>query len=80
MKFTPIFLVGLTLVSLCGPAFGQTTPTRQSKAHPAKGMPRPQRVATPTHTGSALAIKMDTAAFRRSGRPADRVPLRKARK
>jgi hypothetical protein len=73
MKSTPFILVSLALFSLCGTVSAQTTPSTPSKptkgTHPI-GKPAPRRTASP------LAYKMDTAAFRRSGRPADRVPIR----
>ena len=73
MKPDPIFLLGLTLVALCGPASAQTTPPPAPNTLPGKGVPPPKRAAAPPPTASGWAVKMDTAAFRRSGRPHDSI-------
>ena len=73
MKPDPIFLLGMTLVALCGPASAQTTPTPAPTTAPRKGVPHPKRAAAPPRTSSVWAVKIDTAAFRRSGRPADAI-------
>ena len=76
MKPNPLFLLGLTLVALCGPASAQTTPMPAPNIPLGKGVPRPNRTAASPRTASVPAVKMDTAAFRRSGRPADHIPNR----
>ncbi|WP_460615562.1 hypothetical protein [Hymenobacter seoulensis] len=76
MKPAPLFLLGLTLVALSGPAAAQTTPTTAPGTPPAKGVPQPKRAATPPRMASMSAVKMDTAAFRRSGRPVDAIRIR----
>jgi hypothetical protein len=73
MKSGPIFLLGLTLVALGGPASAQTTPTSTPNTPPRKGVPHPKRAAAPPSTASVWAVKVDTAAFRHSGRPADSI-------
>ncbi|SFQ34320.1 hypothetical protein SAMN04515668_1997 [Hymenobacter arizonensis] len=73
MKPNPIFLLGMTLVTLCGSASAQTTPTPVPNTPPGKGVPTPKRTAAPPRTASVSAVKIDTAAFRRSGRPYDSV-------
>ena len=73
MKPDPLFLLGLTLVALCGPAAAQTTPTPAPTSPPGKGVPHPKRAAAPPRTVSGWAVKIDTAALRRSGRPADSI-------
>ena len=78
MQRTPLYLLGFVFLSLSWPASAQTRPVPAPKAHLGKGMPRPNGAAAPKRTATALAIKMDTAAFRRSGRPADgpnRIPI-----
>ena len=78
MQRTPFYLLGLMFLSLSWPASAQTRPVLAPKAHPGKGVPRPNGAAAPKRTAPALAVKMDTAAFRRSGRPADgpnRIPI-----
>jgi len=69
MKFNLLFLLGMTLVALCGPASAQTTPRPAPNTLPGKGVSHPKRAAAPPRTTSA--VKIDTAAFHRSGRPAD---------
>jgi len=76
MKFNLLFLLGMTLVALYSPASAQTTPTPVPNARPGKGVPHPKRAATPPRTTSVSAGKIDTAAFRRSGRPADGILMR----
>jgi hypothetical protein len=76
MKSNPIFLLGLALLVLCGPASAQTTPTPAPKTPSGKGIRHPKRAAAPPHTASMSAVKMDTAAFRRSGRPIDGILIR----
>lgn len=73
MKHTPLFLLGLTLVAFYGPAAAQTTPPSAPKASPGKGAPRLNRAAAPLRTAPMSAVRMDTAAFRRSGRPHDSI-------
>jgi hypothetical protein len=73
MKPNPLFLLGLTLVALCGPASAQTTPTPSPNTSPGKGVAHPKRTAAPLRTAAKSAVKIDTAAFRRSGRPADAI-------
>lgn len=72
MKCAPFFLVGLALFLRCGVAVAQTTPA--PRPTPATAGSRPVGTAVARRTGFARAYKMDTAAFRRSGRPADGVP------
>ncbi|MBO3272341.1 hypothetical protein [Hymenobacter defluvii] len=74
MKFNPLFLLGMTLVALSGPAAAQTTPTPAPNARPGKGVPHPKRAAAPPRTASA--VQLDTTAFRRSGRPVDGIIMR----
>jgi len=71
MKSTPFFLIGLALLSLCGAASAQTTPSAPSKSTK-RGA---HQVSTPAskRTAFALPYKLDTAALRRSGRPADAI-------
>jgi len=76
MKPNPISLLGVTLLALCGPASAQTMPTPALSTPLGKGDPHPNRAVTPPRTASA--VKIDTAAFRRSGRPADSI-LNRAR-
>ena len=73
MKLNPHFLLGMALVALCGSASAQTTPTPSLNTTPEKGAQHPKRAATPPRTASMAAVKLDTAAFRRSGRPADNI-------
>ncbi|QNE42378.1 hypothetical protein F1C16_22425 (plasmid) [Hymenobacter sp. NBH84] len=75
MKFNPLFLLGVTLAAFYGPAAAQTTPTPAPNARPGKGVPPPKRATTPPRTASVSAVQ-DTAAFRRSGRPADGILMR----
>ena len=74
MKPGPLFLLGMTLMALCGPAAAQTMPPPAPNTPPGKEGPRPKRAAPP-RTASVWAVKMDTAAFRRSERPADHILL-----
>ncbi|MBO3272036.1 hypothetical protein [Hymenobacter defluvii] len=76
MKPTPMFLLGMMLVALSGPASAQTTPTPAPNALPEKRVPPPKRAAAPPRTTSVSAVKLDTTAFRRAGRPADGILLR----
>ncbi|WP_460623759.1 hypothetical protein [Hymenobacter tenuis] len=76
MKHAPAFLLGLTLLALCGPASAQTTPTPAPNTPLGKGVPHPKRAAASPRTAPVSAVKMDTAAFRRSGRPADAIRIR----
>ncbi|WP_046247229.1 hypothetical protein [Hymenobacter terrenus] len=71
MKHVPSFLLGLVLMSLCVVAQAQTTPAPQPKNQPVKSEPRPQGSAAQKHAAQAPSFIKDTAAFRRSGRPAD---------
>ena len=73
MKSTPLFLVGLTLMALGGPACAQTRPMPAPNTHPGKRVLHPQRAAAPPRRASMAAVKIDTAAFRHSGRPADSI-------
>jgi hypothetical protein len=73
MKSTLLFLVGLTLVALGGPACAQTRPTPAPNTRPGKGVPHPKRAAAPPRMASMAAVKIDTAAFRHSGRPTDSI-------
>ncbi len=75
MKPDPLFLLGLTLVALCGPAAAQTTPTPAPNTSRGKGVPHPKRAAAPPRTAPLSAVKIDTAAFRR-GRPDDHMRMR----
>jgi len=75
MKPDPLFLLGLTLVALCGPASAQTTPAPAPNASLGKGAPHPKRAAASPRTVPMSAVKLDTAAFYR-GRPADAILLR----
>jgi len=75
MKPDPLFLLGMTLLALCGPACAQTTPTPAPKTPPRTGVPHPKRAAAPPLTASGWTAKIDTAAFRR-GRPVDGIRLR----
>lgn len=76
MKPNPLFLFGLTLVALGGPASAQTRPTPASTTPPRKGVTHPKRAAAPPRTGSMAALEIDTAAFRHSGHPADALMMR----
>lgn len=75
MKHTPAFLFGLALMGLGVAAQGQTAPA----AEPVKSQPQPKGPAAPKRPTVAAPIIKDTAAFnrkfRRSGRPADNVPV-----
>lgn len=73
MKPNPLFLLGLTLVTLGGPAAAQTTPPSAPKNSAGKGVSHPKRAAAPPRTASGWAVKIDTAVFRYSGRPADAI-------
>jgi hypothetical protein len=75
MKPCPLFLLGLTLVALCGPAFAQTTPNLAPDTPARKSVSHPKRAAVPPRTASVWTGKIDTAAFRR-GRPADALMMR----
>ena len=75
MKPDPIFLLGMTLLALCGPASAQTTPTPAPNTPMEKGVPHPKRAAASPRTAPMSAVKIDTAAFHR-GRPADAILLR----
>lgn len=77
MKPNPLFLLGLTLVALCGPASAQTTPAPAPNTSLGKGAPHPKRAAASpsTVTVPMSAVKLNTAAFHR-GRPADAILLR----
>ena len=75
MKPAPLFLLGLTLAALCGPASAQTTPASAPNASLGKGAPHPQKAAASPRTVPMSAVKLDTAAFHR-GRPADAILLR----
>ena len=91
MKPEPIFLLGMTLLAICGPASAQTTPAPAPNTPPGKGVPHPKGAAAPPRTASVSAVKIDTsafrrlglsavkidtAAFRRLGRPADAILIR----
>ena len=71
MKSTPFFLIGVVLLSLCGAASAQTTPSAPAKS--TKGGTRPVSTPASKRTAFALTYKLDTAALRRSGRPADAI-------
>jgi hypothetical protein len=73
MKPNPLFLLGLTLVVLGGPAAAQTRPTPAPNTRLGKGVPHPNRAAAPPRPASMAALKIDTAAFRHSGRSADSI-------
>jgi len=73
MKPASAFLLGLALMGLCVAAQAQTTPP--PKTQPVKSGPRTKGVAQ-KRTAYAPPLITDTAAFRRSGRPADAVPNR----
>lgn len=66
-------MTGLTLVALGGPAAAQTTPTPAPSLPPGKGASHPKKAAAPPRTASVSAVKLDTAAFRHAGRPADSI-------
>ena len=71
MKSLSACLLGVALLSLCWTAQAQTTPATQSKTPPAKPLPRPKGTAAPKGKAYGAPFIKDTAAFRRSGRPAD---------
>ena len=71
MKNLPACLLGVALLSLGLAAQAQTTPVAPSKAQPAKPLPPPSRPAAPRGKAYGAPLIKDTAAFRRSGRPAD---------
>ncbi len=73
MKPTSPFLLGLALLGLCVATQAQTTP--KPKTQPVKPGPRTKGAAQ-KRTAYAPPFTTDTAAFRRSGRPADAVPNR----
>lgn len=70
MKNLPACLLGVALLSLGLAAQAQTTPIAP-KAQPAKPLPPPSRPAAPRGKAYGAPLIKDTAAFRRSGRPAD---------
>jgi hypothetical protein len=74
MKPASSFLLGLALMGLYVAAQSQTIP--KSKTQPMKPMPRTKGTAAQKRTAYAPPFTTDTAAFRRSGRPADAVPNR----
>ncbi|WP_460608797.1 hypothetical protein [Hymenobacter terrigena] len=71
MKSVSACLLGVALLSLCWTAQAQTTPATQPKTPPVKPMPRPKSAAAPKGKAYGAPLIKDTAAFRRSGRPAD---------
>ena len=75
MKNIPDFLLCVMLLSFSLAAQGQTVPTTQSKAQSVKPLPRPKGAAVPKGKAYGAPLIKDTAAFRRSGRPADIVPI-----
>jgi len=75
MNLAPSFLLGLALLGLGLSAPAQTSPASQPKTRPGKGAPRPTGPAAQKRTAYATPFFKDTAAFRRSGRPADKIPI-----
>jgi hypothetical protein len=74
MQHALSFLLGLVLLGLgCSAAQAQTTPV--PKTQPAKASSRTEG-ATAKKRPAAHSFIKDTAAFRRSGRPVDKVPVR----
>jgi hypothetical protein len=73
MQPNSLLLLGLTLVALSGPASAQTTPPPAPNTPAGEGAPHPKRAAAPPRTASMATVKIDTAAFRRGGRPADSI-------
>lgn len=71
MKNLPACLLGVALLSLGLAVQAQTTPVAPSKAQPAKPLRHPSRPAAPKGEAYGGPFIKDTAAFRRSGRPAD---------
>jgi hypothetical protein len=64
-------LLGVALLSFCLTAQAQTIPATQPKSPPVKPLPRPKGAAAPKGKAYGAPLIKDTAAFRRSGRPAD---------
>jgi len=75
MKNLPTFLLGAALLSYCLAASAQTRPATQPKTPPGKPLPRPTGAAAPKGRVYGAPLIKDPAAFRRSGRPADAVPV-----
>ncbi|RZK32575.1 MAG: hypothetical protein EOO61_16780, partial [Hymenobacter sp.] len=73
MNPNPIFLLGMTILVLCVPASAQTIPTPTPKTVTGKQIRHPKKAATLPHTTSMSDVKIDTAAFLHSGRPADAI-------
>ena len=71
MKNLSICLLGLVLLGTCMTAQAQTRPVDSSKAQPAKLLRHPSRPDAPKGKAYGATRIKDTAAFRRSGRPAD---------
>ncbi|HEX8503876.1 MAG TPA: hypothetical protein VF630_00805 [Hymenobacter sp.] len=74
MQRTIPFLLGLLCFGLTASA--QTTPAPLPQAQPVKEARRPAGTAPKPRTNLTPVFIKDTAAFRRSGRPADAVPNR----
>ncbi|GAB3872019.1 hypothetical protein GCM10028824_21910 [Hymenobacter segetis] len=66
----------MALLSFCWTARAQTTPATPPKTQPVKPLPYPKGAAAPKGKAYGAPFIKDTAAFRRSGRPADAVPNR----
>jgi len=75
MKNIPSFLLSVALLSLCLVAQAQTTPALQSKTQLVKPLPRIKGTVVRQSKAYGAPLIKDTAAFRRSGRPADIVPI-----
>jgi hypothetical protein len=73
MKRVPIFLLGWALLGQGVSASAQTAPATHPKSQPGKAVPRAKRAAPDKRATFATAFPMDTAAFRRSGRPHDSI-------
>jgi len=76
MKHAPCILIGLVLLGFCMPARAQTAPMPLPKAQPDKSASHPTGTPAQQRTDYAPIGKIDTAAFRRSGRPADQIKTR----
>ncbi len=74
MKPAPSFLLGLALMGLGLSAPAQTAP--KPKTQPAKSVPRTKGAAAQKRTAYGPPFIKDTAAFLRSGRPADGIQNR----
>ena len=75
MKNIPAFLLCVIFLSLCLVAQAQTMPALQPKIHSVKPLPRIKGTVVRKGKAYGAPFIKDTAAFRRSGRPADIVPI-----